>query len=316
MKQRYVNFDRINHKIFILLGLLLIGSNYISSQNYIPMLGETNEWYELHQLSDESATTIIYSTKGDTVICARKYKIIWNMGLENVGMIREDTLEKKVYLLGNLAKDTSEITWYDFSLKENDSILLYDLNYEEVGNYIVDSVRMINTLGGPRRAIYLINPKLSFDNELIWVEGVGSLGSVLIHASPCFFTLSLPFCTNGVGLNCFYKDSIKVYESDFALNHGSCILGWSKVEDHRFNSNLRVYPNPVSDIATFEFIDPDRSDYILMIFNNTGQIILKRKVSGKEMFRVDMRHNVPGMYYYLLTNVKNGKRTRGKILKE
>ena len=301
IKYLCTRFNRIDNKILILVTVFLLGSNYLFSQNYVPMLGESNEWYTFHPYVD-GAETFIYYTKGDTILYGRNYKIIGKKGVGNTyGFMREDIIEQKVYLLGNPAIDTTEMIWYDFSLEENDSILLYDLNYKILGNYVVDSIRTINTLAGPRRAIYLMG--------LVWVEGVGSLGSIIIH-------YSTPYDINGEGLNCFFRDGVKVFESDIAMDYDSCIFGWSKVEDHPVKGKLRVYPNPASDIATFEFTDPEQSDYILMIFNNTGQCILKRKISGEDRFQVDMSAKKPGIYYYLLTNVKNGERFGGKILKE
>ena len=69
----------------------------------------------------------------------------------------EDTIERKVYTLKQDI-DTSENIYYDFSLKEKDSIYLREAwhVYDTSGFWIwVDSIRNIEILEGSRRVFYL-----------------------------------------------------------------------------------------------------------------------------------------------------------------
>lgn len=307
MKNLCIRHSIINMGFISSILLLFFWSNHALSQNYIPMLGETNEWYEWHSYV-EGAETFIFYTKKDTVLNGKNYKVIGVKGRGNeYGFIREDTFDHKVYMLGYQAIDTFEITRYDFSLEENDSIELYDLNYKVIGNYFVDSVRMINTLAGPRRAIYLINRQWNFDNKLVWVEGVGSLGSIEVpFASPY----------HQFGLNCYFKDGIKVFESELASNYDTCMIGWSNVEDQPVTQNILVYPNPVKDILYFDFDYPSGDNFFLCVYNSAGRIIIEKEINGMDHTGIDLSRYLPGLYFYRLINLNKSQNTGGIFIRD
>lgn len=147
-------------------------------QSYHPLIGESNLWYVLHM--PEGLYTEVYATKGDTLVNDKSYKVL---GFEEFGnvfaFIREDTSARKIFAIPNSYKDTSEIVYYDYSLDENDSIFLYDFDYDTLGWYHVDSTRYVNTLDGLRKAIYLKGAKDEHGHYRfpVWIEGVGTTGN-------------------------------------------------------------------------------------------------------------------------------------------
>jgi len=90
MKYLCARLNRLDNKILILVTVFLLGSNYLFSQNYVPMLGESNEWYTFHPYV-EASETFVYYTNGDTIVNGRNYKIIGKKGYGNTfAFIRED----------------------------------------------------------------------------------------------------------------------------------------------------------------------------------------------------------------------------------
>jgi hypothetical protein len=203
----------------------------LNPQEYIPMLGNSNQWYILRTF--EGRYTYIFTTQGDTLINNKSYKILGRQGVYYIpGFIREDTLERKVYMMPNSIKDTFEIVYFDFSLNENDSIFIYSINYDSLGYFRVDSVRYISTLGGLRKAIYLNDPRIVYDIPApVWVEGIGTLGSIEYRESPSE-------SYNAGELSCYFKDGVKIYQSEFSKSLDTCIIEWSGVEDFELLSDI------------------------------------------------------------------------------
>jgi hypothetical protein len=209
------------------------------------MLGTTNEWYILE--APESGFTFQIITFGDTILRNKVYKTLGIRGYSNtIGFIREDTIEKKIYLIPYNSIDTMEIVYYDFSLNENDSIMLYDLNYESFGYYKVDSVRNISTLAGNRRALYLSNDDWRHDGKPVWVEEIGSLRGINRRESTPYYIFepyAFPFWGEGF-LTCSFKNGIKIFQADYYELFDTCAIFWYDVENIYLRDEVKIYPNP------------------------------------------------------------------------
>ena len=87
-------------KVTILL--LVFGTN-LYSQDYHKTLGETNVW-KVVDFWGEGSCVRSYSTKGEKTIDTIAYKILGEAALNQIteyGYLREDTLEKKIYIKPN-----------------------------------------------------------------------------------------------------------------------------------------------------------------------------------------------------------------------
>jgi hypothetical protein len=231
------------------------------------MLGVSNKWYVLNIYDPR-----IYITKGDTLVGNRDYKIL---GLEDLGndfgFIREDTIERKVFIIPNSVRDSVEIIYFDFSLEENDSILLYSLNYDSLGIFTVDSVRHISTLTGNRKAVYLRNEDWdSFSWKPVWVEGIGTLGDMENReTSP-----GLGSKSGGNGeLSCFFKDGVKIYQSEYSQSIDTCLEFYSLVETIKTGTTINIFPNPASSEITIELRDD--SPFSIYFYDLYGRLLFK-----------------------------------------
>jgi photosystem II stability/assembly factor-like uncharacterized protein len=84
----------------------------------------------------------------------------------------------------------------------------------------------------------------------------------------------------------------------------------SVVDNHK--DNLNIYPNPVSTILNFEFINHDK-EYELVLLGITGQTLIKQKVINDNM-QLDMSYLSGGIY--LIQLITNDKVLSIKIIKE
>ena len=149
-------------KLLILLFIILFMQG-INAQDYVPMLGNTSIWYYIE--SGLGIDTDVFIAKDDTVFNNLSYRILSKAhdGQDIyeqstiVGYIREDTVEKRVYMLPYSinAEDNTEFIYYDFSLNEGDSLLLYGMNYYSYGYFILDSIRNISTIAGSRGVLVI-----------------------------------------------------------------------------------------------------------------------------------------------------------------
>lgn len=165
------------------------------------MLSDSTTFYYVSCFERCVTKTLIAS--GDTNISSVKFKFLY--GFEDttknyfrIGLIREDTLNRKVFYRKFLIKKSntlfsfdslsSEFVLYDFNLVKGDSIFLLDtrlleLNYysnqvDTLGYYKVDTVYTITSKNISRRTIHLENKKLNdgiSKGIMDWSEGLGAL---------------------------------------------------------------------------------------------------------------------------------------------
>lgn len=102
-----------------------------------------------------------------------------------------------------------------------------------------------------------------------------------------------------------YKDSID-YRLIALNGQDSTALGelenYSTLSKHEISLNreIKVYPNPASDILTIELGYTNSSDYFL--YNLNGQLIESGHISGNSKVKIDLSRIDPGFYFMQLIN--------------
>ena len=160
-------------KQIITISILLIFIHIIGfAQNFV---SENKLWSNTTIGSEFGSNyeSFFVKFKGDTIINGQNYKNVLKSDNEDhtnwyhYAYIREDTIEKKVYLYKIFFE--KEILLYDFSLDQGDSIDCF-------GEYIhVDSVYYHEFGNLPIKLKHIV-----FNYGRIWVEGIGSLRGVLL----------------------------------------------------------------------------------------------------------------------------------------
>jgi hypothetical protein len=272
-------------KITLVAILTVVFLNAIS-QNYIPLLSDSNSWYISSYF--ESCETKIFWASQDTIISNKHYKILKGENCTyindtcNIGYLREDTLTRKVYakLASTLTQnDTAEFVFYDFSLSVNDSIFLYNPKFysewfydgrDTLGWYKIDSIILGNTIAGQRKYFYL-HKCSDIYTKMTWVEGVGAINGE--------YNLTLYWSAYS-WLHCKFNENIKQFTSDEFYYLGwdtVCSCSYLNIENSPSEKALNIYPVPALNEIFIE--SNDNKDKIIEIeIINTLGIIEKRIV--------------------------------------
>lgn len=91
-----------------------------------------------------------------------------------------------------------------------------------------------------------------------------------------------------------------IIESSY-VNVSSCV-GTSDI----LNNEFTIYPNPVNDKVTIEFVKPGLYEE-LKIIDNLGKVVFRKKVSSVVVENIDMRNYSSGLYSLMLSG---GQKTR------
>lgn len=69
---------------------------------------------------------------------------------------------------------------------------------------------------------------------------------------------------------------------------------------YQFDNNLRIYPNPVGDRATFELMDSRWGVLQLDVFNELGQLVSSTRVEHQQRIDFERNNLAQGVYFYRL----------------
>ena len=195
-------------KLIVASYCIIIFSNVMRSQAYIPMLKYHGEWHVTN--CNSGCATDKYYTIGDTLINGFHYTFLDKFHYNKNFVVREDTASRKVYL--RLLADpppAKDYLLYDFSLQVGDTTSITNPGspYPKYpGNFIVDSIRIKPLVNKNHRYFYLHSEDTltSYTKTTIWIEGVGS--QCLINTPGAMPQI------NGAGqLSCFFSNNINEY---------------------------------------------------------------------------------------------------------
>ena len=179
--------NNLNLQIFI---VLLFCNTNLFSQTYIPTLVKGRSWEITKPLGMGQFSTYSIRLACDTVINSLNYLNVFSTSSNNF-LVREDTINHKVYKYNNLSGTDSLLIDYD---------IMVGSTYNTM---IVDSINYSTYFGQLRKVIY-------FNNFVKWIEGIGSsfngisdtlngytnVTNVYYSDTTCF-----PLSTSEIGLN-------------------------------------------------------------------------------------------------------------------
>ena len=239
---------------FLILGLFLmgVGSAWGQEQEYRPMLGEFGKWHEYFTLLGGANTTLLID--GDTIVNGTSYKKINIIEYEEVigqRLLREDTLEKKVYELWWHTEP--EALLYDFSLLPGDTFFRADNLF-----VVLDSISDIITnpfFCGNINFIPILeieNPRIFYFHgasyPLVWIEGIGSLTGLLND-------YEWGGGVSGSTLLCHFNEK---REKDFHYiycEESAPCQGINTNTTTLQKASIEVYPNPTADVIYIKNIE-------------------------------------------------------------
>jgi hypothetical protein len=220
-----------------------------------------------------------------------------------VGALREES--KKIFFRYNYCQH--EILLYDFTKQVGDSI--YSL-FSEFEILSCDSTTSYNgiiagidstLINGAYRKVYHIDPWYPD-----WIEGIGSIAGLLNPIPPQITGFDT------WDLVCFKKDGDVLYLNP---NYNTCFPLIVGINENITTSNnrIKIYPNPVTDISTIEFIGNEFK--YLTFYNISGQILNRFEISNIKTIQLNKNDFISGLIFYKIETIE-GQYMTGKIIIE
>lgn len=296
----------------ILFLIFILQLTIVKGQQYFPFPDSGAIWNNAHfSYSQQDTMYSQYGIIGDTILDLTPYHKLYLLNDTSldpsnttyVGALREES--KKIFFRYNYCQH--EILLYDFTKQVGDSI--YSL-FSEFEILSCDSTTSYNgiiagidstLINGAYRKVYHIDPWYPD-----WIEGIGSLAGLLNPISPQitgFDTWELV---------CFKKDGDVIYLNP---NFNTCFPLIVGINKNIINSNnrIKIYPNPVTDISTIEFIGNEFK--YLTFYNNSGQILNSFEISNLKTIQLNKDDFISGLIFYKIETI-GGQYMTGKIIIE
>lgn len=209
------------------------------------------------------------------------------------------TVLQPLYVYG----DTNRIMYYNnyqgrfiplylFNVITGDTLTYYTPQPQSVSDttfrVVVDSITQLNIQGNNYKRVWT-EPldNWSFGNDG-YVQLVGGMGTILPQ--------SINYFTNEGPLRC-YQDTSVFYQYLVNINceQLDTVTGINNLS--LLNSQLFIFPNPVTSIATIENQTTQSGKSTLTVENCLGQIILSTEITNNKKQNIDMSNCASGMYF-------------------
>jgi hypothetical protein len=295
-------------KMVLIFIVIFLSLQIFSQSEYLPLVSENKYWVLLE--FEESAVApgalggYVFAISGDTVVNDITYQKVYKhtlagnhpcqyppcfefeipyqiTGTELVSLIREDTMNKKIFNLpagnGEFC-DIEEHLLFDFSLTNGDS--LNDCAAQAItfgGQYgIIDSITSESIYDKQRRTLYTTG--------IMTYLGLPPIGEVKIAEGVGFVTHGLfHYAGNRFEMVDFCEGSLE--ECNFAT-------GNSDIDSPQ---NVKVYPNPVTDILV---IEADFQIRQVQVYNHQGQFLFQTQSK-----HLDLSNRTSGMTYINIMDI-------------
>ena len=267
----FLGFNQITNHFENLNSKWYVSSNFINANQENPShLGvKTTVWgFVGDTLIDNNDWLKLFSTQDS----------LFQNDLSFQGFLRSEDL--KVYF--KETDTSSSQILYDFNLEVGDSVeYTFDIDGDNYTVLIkVDAIDTIEINGESYRKFKFSEP-LNIENFPItmgsmvkeaWIEGIGSLKNPIFPAKP--FTIDTEWGQK-VDLTCSFVNEIQFYHNGgYTQCFNRDVLGIEELQ----SINVNIYPNPTHKIININV--NQLGYYNLTIFNNLGEIIIEKRLSG------------------------------------
>ena len=214
------------------------------------------------------------------------------------GTIREDTIERKVYMK---YWEQEEILLYDFSLMVGQEINSPDCEYG--CTFTVDSIDTVNINNKLIKRIFLDGP-IGYE---IWIEGIGSLNGLTNSLNmwvDCYFNL---LCMK-------LNDTIEYIDPEYNTCYydtmicSECIYQ-NNIKENFLNKNYKIYPTP-ANINSNILIDIGWLNGEIEIYNLAGVLILNKEIKNSLIINLSDNKFQTGLYLMKLKINENIRREK------
>ncbi|MFB6320348.1 T9SS type A sorting domain-containing protein [Saccharicrinis sp. FJH54] len=250
----------------LLIYIFIFTSGHLFSQEYHPLLDTNTVWvveYDYYNDIPPNTHQIKYHYQKDSIIGDLRYKNFGKGAFGQDVLLREDTTNKKVYILIENFGLIEESLLYDFNAKKGDT-----LNIFEAGNIYIDSVAYITLYNNEVRKIFYYSGGLMGE---YYIEGIGTnLG---------FIETAEAIGPPALNLMCVKKNNVILW--GYRCN---------EVTQNKINllkdSQIKVYPNPSKGILNIDELDNCE------VYNLMGTLLMTTKDKV-----VDLKNFESGIYF-------------------
>lgn len=259
-------------KLVVLVLAALSLAAHLDAQS-VNLLEEDKQWtveYADQVVLPPEIYQVHYAYEGDTTIGNTAYQKFGNRTF-----LREDTLERKVYLYAG----DEECLLYDFNAGPGDTIGLC-----EGIRIVVDSItQWISTDGLLRKKFYVSSGEAI--NLEYYIEGIGTnLG---------FIEISEIIGPPAMDLMCVKKDDIEIYGE-------RCEEVVPVLHRVQPKNSIHVYPNPAHGRIMVESV---ARDLRVQVVDINGKLVSEELLKGNEFW---IKHHNPGLYFLFFYD-ENGR---------
>lgn len=245
-----------------------------------------------------------YYFDGDTTINGQVYQKLWGIttsffpafnakdSLYIAALLREDTVNRKVYKYYGLPQDANDSLHYggehllfDFDLDVGDTLQAYIHKPDIYGDFIVISKTKIALFNGD--SVTAFTTTSQYISVLLFTEGI--LNSYIP------FDLSLPWFSP------YYKCIFGKNATPLYGNSCDSTRYIGLAEQKVLGKNLiRVYPNPAKNLLTIEHLNQSGT---FTIYDLKGQLLLDADLDISES-TISITHLTAGMYVWIIKTAK------------
>ena len=141
------------------------------------------------------------------------------------------------------------------------------------------------------------------------IEGIGCTDDPIFPLFPLNFEA-------GTQLFCFNTNSttptVSPKVSGYFDNTTSCTLGVDQITPK--SKTTTIYPNPIDETSKIVFSNNISTGSVTVV-NDIGQVVLNIPFQNKDDLLIGDKINVPGIYFYRVTDNNNGQVLSGKFVK-
>jgi len=291
---------------FFLLSISIILLQQVYAQEYNPTAVEGVHWvirYDDNSTFEPVDGLWEYFASGDTIVNGLTYKKILKRDLvitqngppfeaeedyQLFGLIRDDTINKKVYAIQllenyNFCPVAEEYLLFDFSLNIGDTVNL--CIHPDFFDFVIQDISTSTVLGFTTRI---------FTSWESLYEGMGSNYGL-------FEDMFAPFKKNKR-----YVYSTFLY---YYCREEPCNL-FVSTDYHMESKSVEIYPNPTNSVLNITSENENKISRI-SIYNSLGQKVLE---INKSVNQIDLSNLKKGIYFIEFET--DGKHIRKKIIKK
>lgn len=270
----------------IVLAISFSLSTLICCAQYPALLNNT-KWYTGSSCQWGTFLDWYYPTN-DTVINTSTYKKYNRTNSTQQIIIREDTLQRKVWININ----SQDELLYDFNLSLGDTGVFFQINFT------VTSEDSVNSCFGLRRRIHFdpIPGQPGQPEPFDCIEGIGSLFNpfevfaVHYFSDICYYHLI-----------CSYQNDTVTYvnPNSNANCPNDCSILTSINNERELNFSYSLYPNPANNLLTIEGKSIVTNKELASIYDLTDKLLMQFSLTG-EKTTIDISSLTPGIYFLSL----------------